>query len=169
MQNAPLAGGALRTTEAVVSPETIPPATDNDREPRGYQVMPPLSGDEYAALRADIADRGILVAVVLDQHGNTLDGHHRQRIAAELGIDCPTVIQPVSDEGEGRDVALTLNLARRHLTSEQKRALIAAELERDPDAADRSIARRLHRSPSTVGAVRRGQCPSWTPGTRHRV
>jgi hypothetical protein len=48
-----------------------------------------------------------------------LDGHHRQHIAAELGIDCPTEIRQVVDENEARDVAFTLNLARRHLTREQ--------------------------------------------------
>ena len=122
-----------------------------------FQVMPPLSEEEYAALRADIAERGVIVPVVVDQDGNVIDGHHRWRIAAELGIDCPTEVRQVASDEEAREVALMLNLARRHLSREQKRDLIAGELERDPDASDRSIARRLRCSPSTVGAVRRGE------------
>jgi hypothetical protein len=41
------------------------------------------------ALRASIRTHGVLVAVVRDQHGRIIDGHHRERIAAELGVACP--------------------------------------------------------------------------------
>ena len=50
-----------------------------------YQLFNPLSAEEYAALEADIAKRGVLVAVEQDQQGNILDGHHRVEIAAKLG------------------------------------------------------------------------------------
>jgi ParB-like chromosome segregation protein Spo0J len=121
-----------------------------------HQVMPSLSDEEYAALKADIDERGVLVPVVVDQDGNILDGHHRQRIATELGIEYPTEVRQVGDEEEAREVAFMLNLARRHLTREQKRALIQAEIDHDPALSDRKIARRLRCSPSTVGAVRNG-------------
>ena len=52
-----------------------------------FQVMPALTSDEYAALRDDIAGRGVVVPVVVDQHGRTLDGHHRRGIADEPRID----------------------------------------------------------------------------------
>lgn len=121
----------------------------------GYQVMPPLSAEEYEALKADIAERGILVPVVRDQHGNLLDGHHRERIAAELGIDCPAEVREAASDEEARDIALALNLARRHLTREQRRELIAAEISRRPGDSDRAIARRLCCDHKTVGTVRR--------------
>lgn len=120
-----------------------------------YQVMPPLSAEEYAALKADIAEHGILVSVVRDQHGHLLDGHHRVQIAEELGIDCPSEVRHVADHDQARDIALTLNLARRHLNREQKRALIAGEIQARPDDSDRAIGRRFGCSPSTVGTVRR--------------
>lgn len=41
-----------------------------------YQLMPPLSGDEYAALRADVAEHGIRVPIDVDEHDVILDGHH---------------------------------------------------------------------------------------------
>lgn len=136
-----------------------------------YQVMPPLSAEEYEALRADIAERGILVAVVKDQHGNILDGHHRVNIAAEFGISYPVEVREVADEEAARDVALALNLARRHLTREQRRELIAAEVKRRPDDSDRAIARRLCCDHKTVGSVRRelsGEIPhpGLTPAQR---
>lgn len=51
-----------------------------------YQLLPPLADDDYERLKADIAVRGVMVAVEFDEDGNVLDGHHRLRIAKELGI-----------------------------------------------------------------------------------
>jgi hypothetical protein len=121
------------------------------------QPLPELTPDEYTALRDDVAAHGVLVPIVVDQHGRLLDGHHRRRIADELGVDCPTEIRHVADDDEAHEIALTLNLTRRHLTRKQRRDLIRAEIERRPGDSDRAIARRCGASPSTVGAVRRGQ------------
>jgi transposase-like protein len=51
-------------------------------------------------------------------------------------------------------LVLSLNVRRRHLTTEQKRAFIAASLKQAPEKSDRAIARDVGASPSTVGAVR---------------
>jgi hypothetical protein len=64
-------------------------------------------------------------------------------------------VREFATDDERHNVALGLNLKRRHLTREQMRELIASECERTPDASDREIARRLGCSPSTVAAVRR--------------
>jgi ParB-like chromosome segregation protein Spo0J len=128
-----------------------------------FQVMPPLGEEEYAALRNDIERNGILVPVLVDQHGRILDGHYRVKIANELGIDYPREVREVADDNQAQDLALTLNMARRHLNREQKRVLIRAEIERTPDASDREIARRTASSPSRVGAVRRRVSNLHTP------
>jgi ParB-like chromosome segregation protein Spo0J len=120
----------------------------------GFQVLPPLDPDELAALETDIAERGVVVPVVLDQHGRLLDGHHRRDIAARLGIECPTDVVHVVDDEDARRRALALNLARRHLSREQRRELIAAEIVAAPEDSDRAIARRLGVDHKTVGAVR---------------
>ncbi len=125
------------------------------KQPPAFQVMPALSEEEYAALRDDIERHGVMVPIVVDQHGRILDGHHRDQIATELGIDAPREVRQVVDDGEAYELALTLNMARRHLDREQKRALIRVEIERTPDASDREIARRTASAPTTVGAVRR--------------
>jgi hypothetical protein len=91
----------------------------------------------------------------VDQHGVIIDGHHRQKIAEDLGIPCEQKVREFASEEERHEFALGLNLKRRHLNREQMRNLIASECERTPDASDREIARRLGCSPSTVGAVRR--------------
>lgn len=120
-----------------------------------YQVMPPLTADEYATLRADIEHRGVLVPVVRDQHGNLLDGHHRSQIADELGITYRVDVIRVQDEHEARSTARAYNMARRHLTRAQKRELIADEIQADPDRSDREIGRLLGVDHKTVGSVRR--------------
>lgn len=121
-----------------------------------YQFLPPLTDDEYAALKADITENGVLVPIVYDQNGDIIDGHHRAKIAAELGIiDVPTKTVEIDDEEHGRRLARVHNLARRHLSRQQRRQLIAEEITADPDRSDRAIGRLLGVDHKTVGSVRR--------------
>lgn len=119
-----------------------------------FQPMPELSPSEYRALRDNIKARGILVPIVVDQRGNVLDGNNRLAIAAELGIECPREVRNVQDDDEAMDIAVELNCARRHLNQDQKRQLVAQEIQRRPGDSDRAIARRVGCSPTTVGTVR---------------
>lgn len=89
-----------------------------------YQFLPGLDPEAESALRDSIATFGILQPVVTDEDGNILDGHHRKAIAAELGIECPTVILPGLTEPQKIEQALTLNLARRHLTRHERERLV---------------------------------------------
>jgi hypothetical protein len=145
------------------SPTRSTPTQPSYDDAQPFQVMPPLTDDEYAALQADIAEHGVLVPITVDQHGAIIDGHHRAQIAAELGIPREQVVRVFSSDEERYDTALGLNLKRRHLTREQMRELIATECQRTPDASDREIARRLGCSPSTVGTVRRPMSNLDTP------
>lgn len=88
-------------------------------------LLPVLSDEEYAALRADIIARGIVVPVVIDEQGNVIDGQHRLRIAADLGlVDVPMDIRPGLVDSEREALALDLNLHRRHLSTEQRDKVI---------------------------------------------
>lgn len=89
------------------------------------QFFPVLDPAVEAALRASIERFGVLVPVVVDQHGRLLDGHHRSRLADELGVDCPQIEQHVAGEAEAEAIARTLNVDRRHLEPEQRRELAA--------------------------------------------
>lgn len=120
-----------------------------------YQVMPPLTAEEYNELKNDIAERGVMVPIEYDENGNVLDGHHRLQICAELGItDFPTVIRAGMTEAEKRTHARKLNMARRQLSREQRRDLILDEALEHPEKSDRQIAKELSVSPTTVGTVR---------------
>lgn len=151
-------GDDTRVTEWTDQPATYTSRLSTQRggEASVLQPMPDLTPEQYDALRVDIAAHGILVPVVVDQHGRVLDGHNRRRIADELGVECPTVVQQVADDSEALDLAVALNCARRHLTREQVREVIAAEIARRPDDSDRAIARRVGCDHKTVAAVRRG-------------
>lgn len=120
-----------------------------------FQVMPPLSSDEYAELKADIAERGVQVAVEYDEFGTILDGHHRVEICLELGIaQWPRLIRHGLSESEKRQHARRLNIRRRHLTSAQRRDFIEAELREQPDASNNSVAIALGVDDKTVAAAR---------------
>ncbi len=91
-----------------------------------YQLLPPLTDEEFEALKEDIRKRGVLVPVEKDEAGNVLDGFHRVRACEELGVrDYPTIIRAGMTHEEKIDHALTLNLTRRHLSREQRRELVA--------------------------------------------
>lgn len=119
-----------------------------------YQLLPPLSEDEYAALRDDIKSAGVRVPIDVDENGAILDGHHRKAIAEELGVECPERVVRDLPEFAKVDYALSVNLARRHLTNEQKSKLAQASLKRDPGLSDREHARRCGVSRSFVAGLR---------------
>ena len=119
-----------------------------------FQNMPPLSPEEYSELETSIKEHGIQVPILIDEDGVVIDGHHRQKIAQELGIRCPKRQVIDKTESEKRTLALSLNVHRRHLTREQKRALIAESIKADPQLSDREHGRRLGVSKNTAASVR---------------
>jgi 16S rRNA G966 N2-methylase RsmD len=92
-----------------------------------YQLLPALSDDEFADLKADIALRGVLIPVEIDaETGAILDGHHRVKAAEALNVPYQRVVRSFQSEGDKRAHALALNLARRHLTPEARGQVISA-------------------------------------------
>jgi DNA-binding transcriptional regulator YiaG len=125
-------------------------------EVKKYQLFPALTAEEYSELKEDIAQRGVQVPVEKDEAGNILDGHHRVRACEELGItDYPVIVRANMTEEEKRLHIRKLNLARRHLTAEQRRNLIAEQVKETPEMSDRQIAKELGVSHPTVGTVRK--------------
>jgi ParB-like chromosome segregation protein Spo0J len=99
-------------------------------------------------LRASIERFGVLMPVTFDQRGRMIDGHHRWRIASELGTDCPWGVRHVADDEEAAELARTLNMDRRHLDP-ALRCTVAAALRRDGHNL-RAIAAALGVDASTV-------------------
>jgi hypothetical protein len=95
-----------------------------------YDVEIPISGEDYQRLKADITQNGIKTPLHVHKH-IVLAGANRLKIAKELNIrfvPC-LVIEKDLTELEMREYVIADNLARRHLTTEQKAAL-ALELEK---------------------------------------
>ncbi|MEX4006918.1 ParB N-terminal domain-containing protein [Neoaquamicrobium sediminum] len=116
-----------------------------------YQLLPPLSADDYAALKSSIIACGVLVPVEYDEHGNILDGHHRVAICESLGlVNFPRVVRENLSEDDKRSHVRSLNLARRHLTTFQKREIIEAQLLETPHLSNRTLAKILGVDNKTV-------------------
>lgn len=131
------------------------------------QLYPALDAATEAALRASIRRFGVLLPIVVDQHGEILDGHHRSRIAGELGVEYPMLTREVEDEDEAREIARTLNEDRRMLTREQRLPVVKAL--REEGHSQRAISRALGVALSTVQddekkAGDRGRSPARVTG-----
>ena len=88
------------------------------------KLMPDMSAEEFADLKADIEANGQKVPCKI-WHGQLLDGRHRKRACIELGLQ-PTY-EDVSNEPDPLKYVVSLNYVQRSLTDSQKDA-IAAEL-----------------------------------------
>jgi ParB-like chromosome segregation protein Spo0J len=89
-----------------------------------HAAVRPLTGDEYALFKEDIAKRGIITPIIKDAAGNIVDGYHRHKIAEELGLTDIPVKQVDGTDAELRAMAIALNVARRQLTAEDRQELV---------------------------------------------
>lgn len=114
-------------------------------------LMPSMSGSDFERLREDIRLHGLNEPIWIFE-GQVIDGRHRHRACAGLGIDCPT------REFTGDDphaFVVSQNIHRRHLTGKQRMALIAELLKAKPERSDRQVAEAIGVSNSTVSNVRK--------------
>lgn len=101
---------------------------DNNPAPREYHevanLFPLLDGEEYEALKNDIAQNGLRESIWLHPDGRIIDGRNRYRACVDTGI----LPHYRTWAGDGSLVAfvVSLNLHRRHLSSDQ-RAVIALD------------------------------------------
>lgn len=99
-------------------------------------LFPMLPDDELKDLAADIRERGLLQAIVLDSQGRILDGRNRYA-ACELASVEPEFETYDGDDPDG--YALAVNIARRHLTKGQI-AMVAAKAMVNKDYSQRDTA-----------------------------
>jgi N6-adenosine-specific RNA methylase IME4 len=101
---------------------------ERERHPLS-DLFPAMAPAEYALLKRDIAEKGILQPILLAPDGSILDGRHRYQAGLELGLEDGDFAFQQLPEGTGdRELvaqALSLNLHRRHLSQSQL-AMVAA-------------------------------------------
>jgi ParB-like chromosome segregation protein Spo0J len=147
----------------IQSKTTLPPAI----VPGRYQFLPGLPIEVFAALKADVAKRGVLTPIDVDEDGDILDGHHRWRAHCETGRNeaPPVIVRSGLSEAEKMAFARRQNILRRHLSREDVRRVVKDQLRDTPNRSDRSIAADLGVDHKTVGVVRRdagGEFPHLT-------
>lgn len=79
-------------------------------------LLPPLSSDEQAALRADIKKNGVLVPIIVDENDEILDGRHRY----EIEKNAPRRVISGLSEGEKEAFVFRANFVRRNLSPTEK-------------------------------------------------
>jgi hypothetical protein len=113
-----------------------------------------MEGEELENLGEDIRKNGLHERITtLD--GKILDGRNRYRAGMAVGykfkkedfVELPKGVDPLA-------FVFSKNFARRHLTAEQKRAVIEKLLKERPEASSRAIAAIAKVSHHTVEAVR---------------
>lgn len=132
------------------------------------EAIPAMRPEEHDGLLEDIEEHGVQVPLDILEDGIILDGRHRWRVAATLGIawlPC-RVVRPA-------DPFLymwRMAVVRRHLTRGQRAMMVARLLERDPGASDRRVAAEAGVDHRTVGRIRErmestGEIPQSTERT----
>ena len=136
--------------------------TDYVINPDYLNAVRPLSDEEYLSLKEDIKIHGIAnPLVVRDETMEVIDGHHRLRIAEELGIEVGYVpIEEAPGKQAAKDpaayckwMAVSLNINRRQLSKRDIAAYVMAAADIGERVKD--TAAKLGKSPETVKRVRK--------------
>jgi hypothetical protein len=123
-------------------------------------LFPPMSESELRELGEDIKKNGLQNLITLCNYKNTLcvlDGRNRLDAMELAGIktsgDDVNIFRACKTDPY--EFVISANIHRRHLTTEQKRELIAKLLKAKPEQSDRQIANQIKASPTWVGKIRK--------------
>ncbi|WP_165252735.1 hypothetical protein [Paludisphaera soli] len=102
--------------------------TGTELEPHTLaELFPPLEGEEFEALAADIRANGLLEPITTYQ-GKILDGRNRARACAAAGVALKT--REFAGPGSPVEYVFSRNILRRHL-NESQRAMSGARLKEE--------------------------------------
>lgn len=125
------------------------------------QKLMPISQEDYDRLKKSIERDGKIrepLKGYQDKVGNffLLSGWTRLKIASELGFKVVPVdyIEGLDTKERRESFAISENLDRRHLTTEQKRELVKYFLKLNPEKSDREISKQTGVSHPTVSKIR---------------
>jgi len=88
-------------------------------------ILPPLAEIDYQTLKSSIARDGQKVPILIDEDtGEVVDGRHRLRACQELGIEPLFERRRFATPHDVERAHVLLNLARRHLSREQRQEVV---------------------------------------------
>ncbi|MCZ8348185.1 MAG: hypothetical protein O9346_17375 [Leptospiraceae bacterium] len=125
------------------------------------QRLMPMSEEDYQRLKESIQSYGKLREHLKGYQDKTgtfflLSGWNRLKIASELEfktIPCD-IVEGLETPEERKQYAISENLDRRQLTTEQKRELVKFFLRLNPENSDREISKKVGVSHPTVSKIR---------------
>jgi hypothetical protein len=139
-------------TEAPTKPALDYENLQFHRESNAFSM---IEGDEFDAFVDMFRRQGLLVPITLHE-GQILEGRNRYRAGKATGYKFTakdfTELPPGKDP---KEYVIATNVHRRHLTTEQKRALIIRLLRERPHDSDRKIALLMGVSNKTVSTYRK--------------
>lgn len=87
--------------------------------PEYEKLLPKMSEEEFAELKASIQAEGQHYAIIVNEDLEVLDGHHRYRACVELGIEPDFEVRKFDDKLIEKKFVIEANLRRRHLNNFQ--------------------------------------------------
>jgi hypothetical protein len=137
---------AKRTTTAA-------PAPKGERMHEYCKMVPRPSPEQYRWLVDDLRKTGRLIEPITLFEGKILDGWSPYKACSEAGIE-PHYTPFQGDRKQAFDFMLSKNLARRHLTIEQRKELALQIFKEDPSISTNAAAKKVGLSPKTAETVR---------------
>ena len=83
--------------------------------PEMAELLPPLTGEQLAALEADILANGCYSPVIVNEEMVIIDGHNRQRLCEQHGLPYQMAVFSFEDMLEAKQWALDTQKGRRNL------------------------------------------------------
>ena len=83
--------------------------------PEMAELLPPLTGEQLAALEADILKNGCYSPVIVNEDMVVIDGHNRQRLCEQHGLPYQMAVFSFVDLLEAKQWALDTQKGRRNL------------------------------------------------------
>ena len=83
--------------------------------PEMAELLPPLTGEQLAALEADILKNGCYSPVIVNEDMVVIDGHNRQRLRQQHGLPYQMAVFSFEDMLEAKQWALDTQKGRRNL------------------------------------------------------
>ena len=83
--------------------------------PEMAELLPPLTGEQLAALEADILKNGCYSPVIVNEDMVVIDGHNRQRLCQQHGLPYQMAVFSFEDMLEAKQWALDTQKGRRNL------------------------------------------------------